>query len=112
MKFFSGLVLAILLVAILWVGFALWTGIYSLYSIPPSKDDVQGATLLVSREPGEPVFNSIHYRPAVKDTPRDQKGIQFGSAAKPHKAVSDRIILKLPFIQWAYQNSLEPQKVY
>lgn len=112
MKFLTGFIIVALFVAALWVGFGLWTGLYSLYSIPPSKTDANGATLLISREPREPMFNSVHYKSTVSTTPQKKTGIQFGSDTKPSRTLSERTILKLPFMQWAYQKSLEPQKLY
>jgi hypothetical protein len=92
---------------VFWVSFALWTGIYSVYSYPPSKEHPDGSTLLVSRDEGEPVFNSPDYVPS-KAKPADQSGgMSFGSIPKPKRRPELRTIVKLPYIEWAYEKSLE-----
>jgi hypothetical protein len=95
--------------AAIWCGFALWTGIYSVYSLPPSRENPDGATLLVSREEGEPMFNSPHYTPPLKK-PTAKSGLGFQSVHKPKKPLDQRTIVKLPYVDWAYKKSLEPQE--
>jgi len=93
---------------LIWTAFALWTGIYSVYSIPPGKEHPNGTTLLVSREYGEPLFNSPDY----KEPPREvsnQPGLGFAAPIKSKKPLVVRTILELPYIEWAYKKSLEPQ---
>ena len=108
MKMLSGILLVVILGVMIWVGFGLWTGIYSVYSTPPSRAVPQGETRLVSREGREPIFNSPHIKQAP-ETQQAKKGIQFGAIDKPKKSIEDRTIIKLPFIQWAYDKSLEGQ---
>jgi hypothetical protein len=93
---------------VLWGAFAVWTGIYSVYSIPPSKEHPDGATLIVNREEGEPMFNSPGYTPPRK--PAQQSGLVFTPIPKPKRALEERTIVKLPYIEWAFKKSLEPQK--
>jgi hypothetical protein len=94
-----------------WFTFAIWTGYYSVYSIPPSSEDPKGRTLVVSREPGEPMFDSPNVKPAKKPQDPEQKGgMGFGAAPKGKKPIADRIIIRLPYIEWAYKKSLEPQE--
>ncbi|MEW6511676.1 MAG: hypothetical protein AB1428_12045 [Bacteroidota bacterium] len=97
----------ILLIAVLfWFTFAIWTGLYSIYTFPPSKENPDGATLIVSRDEGEPMFNSPQY----KKPPKKQEktgGIGFGSVDRPKRPLSQRTIVELPYIDWAYQKSLE-----
>lgn len=101
--------LSIILIAILfWLGFALWTGIYSVYSFPPGKEYPNGATLIVSRENGEPMFNSPDYVEPKKPVDKE-KGIGFGKTQGKKRPLSIRTVAKLPYIVWAYRRSLEQQ---
>ncbi len=111
MKTLSVIALVGLICVCLWVGFGLWTGMYSVYSIPPSKTNAEGETLLVSREAREPMFNSPAYKAPEEKSDGKRGGIDFGASKIKSKPVEDRVIVRLPFIQWAYQKSLEPQKV-
>ena len=105
------LVLLIAAGVAIWFSFALWTGIYSVYSIPPSSEDPKGKTLIVSRGPGEPMFDSPDAKPAKKTPdPENKGGLGFGAAPKGKKSIADRIIVRLPYIEWAYKKSLEPQE--
>lgn len=101
----------ILLISVLgvgiWVAFALWVGIYSVYSIPPTKEDPEGSTLLVSRDEGEPMFNSPDTRPVVKKAEPKKGGIGFGGIEKKRRPLALRTIVTLPYIDWAYRKSLE-----
>jgi hypothetical protein len=106
------LLLFVLIVAAgvgIWVAFALWTGIYSVYTYPPSKDHPKGSTLLVSRESGEPMFNSPRYVPPPKPV---QKGGGIGFAPMPRasKPLATRTIIELPYIEWAFKKSLEKEE--
>ncbi len=92
----------------LWVVFALWTGIYSVYSIPPSKEDPRGATLLISRDEGEPMFNSPDYTPPPRPATPRQGGVGFGTIERKKRPIAVRTIVTLPYIEWAYKKSLEP----
>lgn len=111
MKWIKRLFVLLLLVAlagIFWLVFALWTGMYSVYSIPPSDDLPDGVTLIVSRDPGEPTFNSPDVK-APPPKPREREsGLRFAPARKPARALKDRTILELPYVAWAYEKSLEP----
>jgi hypothetical protein len=95
----------------LWVGFALWTGIYSVYSYPPGRQYPDGVTLLVSREEKEPVFNSPNYV-APREAPKESSGgMSFESQPKAKRPPEKRTIIRLPYIEWAYEKSLErPEK--
>jgi hypothetical protein len=110
LRFFKWvLILALILVACLlfWVAFALWTGIYSVYSYPPSKQHPEGVTLLVSRDEKEPMFNSPEYVPPKEKPAESGGGMSFQSMPKPKRPPESRTILKLPYVEWAYQQSLE-----
>ena len=62
--------------------------------------------MIVSREEGEPTFNSPdHLSPARKKPATG--GIGFEPMSKPKRPVAERTIVKLPFIDWAYKKSLE-----
>ena len=107
---FKKLFYLVLLVALglgIWVGFALWTGIYSVYSYPPSVEHPDGTTLLVSRDPGEPMFNSPDAKTPAKKKPQKTTGIGFAPPIKPGRPLNIRTIAKLPYIKWAYEKSLE-----
>jgi|WetSurMetagenome_2_1015567.scaffolds.fasta_scaffold04459_3 hypothetical protein len=101
--------LVILLAAVFWGVFAIWTGIYSVYSFPPSKDRPDGVTLIVSRDQGEPMFNSPDYKPAPPKLEPKSGGLRFGAAKKPAQPLKDRTLLTLPYVEWAYRKSLEPE---
>ena len=92
----------------LWVVFALWTGIYSVYSIPPSKENPKGVTLLVSRDEGEPMFNSPDYKAPEKKLEPRTGGLGFSNLEKKKRPVAVRTVYELPYIEWAYKKSLEP----
>jgi len=92
-----------------WCAFAVWTGIYSIYSIPPTHENPDGNTLIVSREDGEPMFNSPHYTAPLKK-PTERSGLAFTSVQKPKRPLDQRTIVKLPYIAWAYKKSLQPQE--
>ncbi len=103
-------ILIVLILAVLfWFGFALWTGIYSVYSYPPSKDHPEGSTLIVSRDEGEPAFNSPEYKAPPKQEQPKSGGIVFSTPIRSKKPIETRIIVELPYIEWAYKKSLEPQ---
>ena len=103
------LIITLILAAcvVFWVTFALWTGIYSVYSYPPSAKNPDGLTLLVSRDEKEPVFNSPDYVPPKPKQDGQAGGMSFGSLPKPKRPLEIRTIVKLPYIEWAYQKSLE-----
>ncbi len=95
---------------LIWFAFGMWTGIYSIYSYPPSKEHAEGATLIISRDPGEPMFNSPQYVPP-KATPVPGEGVMtFEPTKRLRRPVELRTIVKLPYIEWAYKKSLEPQE--
>jgi hypothetical protein len=93
----------------IWFAFAIWAGFYSVYSIPPSSDNPDGNTLIVSREEGEPMFNSPSYTPPPKKT-TPRSGVGFAPVQKAKRPLKERTIVKLPYIEWAYKRSLEPQE--
>jgi hypothetical protein len=101
--------LFVFFVAVLWGAFAIWTGIYSVYTTPPSRENPDGATLIVTREEGEPMFNSPSYNPPLKK-PGPQSGLSFTTVKKPKRPLEQRTIVRLPYIDWAYKKSLEPQE--
>jgi len=104
------LALVVAVAGIFWLAFGLWTGIYSVYSFPPSKEYPEGVTLLVSRDGGEPMFNSPQYVPPPKAPVSKDRGLGFGGLDLPSRPVAIRTIVKLPYIEWAYKKSLEPAK--
>lgn len=55
------------------------------------------------------MFNSPHYTPKLKK-PTQQSGLGFTAVQKPKRPVEKRTIVKLPYIDWAYKKSLQPQE--
>jgi hypothetical protein len=101
--------LVILIAIVFWGVFAIWTGIYSVYSYPPSKAHPDGETLIVSRDQGEPMFDSPDYKPAAPKAEPQSGGLKFGAAKKPSQPLKERTILSLPYVEWAYKKSLVPE---
>jgi hypothetical protein len=99
----------ILLAFVFWGVFAIWTGIYSVYSLPASKDYPDGATLIVSRDQGEPMFNSPAYKEPPKKKEPQGGGLSFGPMKKPPRPLKVRTLLELPYIEWAYEQSLKTE---
>ena len=93
----------------IWFAFGLWTGIYSIYSYPPSKEHPDGATLIVSRSEWEPLFNSPDYQPPKRE-PKSQGTYSFEKVRVAPRPISARTIVTLPYIEWAYKKSVQPQK--
>jgi len=91
---------------VFWFTFAIWTGLYSVYSIPPSKENPDGATLIISRDEGEPIFNSPQRKIPEKKHEKTG-GIGFGGSERPKRPIDQRTAVELPYIDWAYQKSLE-----
>jgi hypothetical protein len=96
------------LAIVFWFAFALWSGIYSVYSYPPSKERPEGATLIISRDEGEPMFNSPQYAPPPRPPVEKQGGITFVPELKRKRPVENRTVLELPYSEWAYKRSLSP----
>jgi len=100
------ILLVVGLAVVFWFSFALWTGIYSVYSFPPSAQHPEGATLIVARDEGEPMFNSPQFTPPpVKQTQR-RGSITFTPESTKKRPLELRTIVELPYIQWAYERSL------
>ena len=94
------------LAIVFWFGFALWTGIYSVYSYPPSTQHPDGSTLIVSRDDGEPMFNSPQYAPPAQKPTEHKGGISFAPDIKRKRSLESRTVVELPYIDWAYKRSL------
>lgn len=95
---------------VLWVVFALWTGIYSVYSIPPSKELPKGVTYLVARDEREPLFNSPDYKPPVRKVEPRPGALGMRGIDNRKRPIATRVVVELPYIEWAYKKSLEPQE--
>lgn len=109
MKKLSIFILVVVVGVLIWFAFGLWTGIYSIYSYPPSKEQPDGATLIVSRDEGEPMFNSPQYVPPKAAAAQGGGVMSFEPTKRIRRPVETRTIVKLPYIEWAYKKSLEPQ---
>jgi hypothetical protein len=97
----------------IWTAFALWTGLYSVYSYPPSDDHPEGATLIIGREDGEPMFNSPDYIPPPRKKGGTKKGgVGFGKVEfRSMKPVEIRTVFTLPYIEYAYEKSLNEKQL-
>jgi hypothetical protein len=108
LKYVLTLALLLLVIAIAWFAFGLWSGMYSIYSYPPTAGKDDGRTLIITRDAGERTWNSPD---APKPAPKKEEkggGLQFGTLKKPPRPAEERIILKLPYVEWAYRKSLMP----
>lgn len=108
LRYLLTLVLLLIVVAMAWFAFGLWSGMYGIYSYPPSEGKDDGRTLIISRDEGERTWNSPN---ALKPIPKKEAkggGLQFGTLKKPPRPVEKRIILELPYVGWAYRKSLMP----
>jgi len=103
------LVVIVVFCVSLWLVFALWSGMYSVYTIPPSKERPDGATLLVTRDEFEPMFNSPHSIPPKRKPDQNPGSIGFSPAARARRPLWVRTIVTLPYIDWTYRKSLERQ---
>ena len=105
-----GLLTIIALLLLGWVSFALWAGFYAIYTVPPSPSDQSGATMLVSRDEEEPLFDSPdHVQPPAKHV--EESGVVRFSSTRVKRPIDQRTIVKLPYIDWAYQKSIEKAQV-
>ena len=109
MKKLFVLLLVVVVGTCIWFAFGLWTGIYSIYSYPPSKEHPDGATLIVSRAEWEPMFNSPEYQPPKRE-PKPQGTYSFERARVAPRPISARTIVELPYIECAYKKSIQLQK--
>jgi hypothetical protein len=112
MKVFFTLLTIAVVGTTIWFVFALWVGLYSIYSFPPSKDRPAGKTMIVHREEGEPTFNSPDYVPPKQELKEKQGGIGFEkTSSKQKRPLKMRTIVEVPYVEWAYKKSLEKQKL-
>ncbi len=100
--------LIVVLAGAFWFTFAFWTGIYSVFSYPPSTAHPEGATLVVTREQGEPLFNSPDYVPPAQKPAEKGGTYTFVPQTMRKRPLEMRTIVELPYIEWAYKKSLEP----
>jgi hypothetical protein len=107
MKKLSIFLLLVILGVALWFVFGLWIGLYSVYSYPPSTEHPEGATLIVSRDEWEPMFNSPDYKAPERTEPANRGNITFAKAPRPKRPIAVRTIVEFPFVEWAYHKSLE-----
>jgi len=113
LRFIKKLFIFAIIVAIgaaIWFAFAIWSGLYSIYSFPPSKTYPDGSTFVVEREDGEPMFNSPSYKPPKTEPLPEKGGIGFSkNIPRSKKPIELRVIIRLPYIKFAYEKSLEDQ---
>jgi hypothetical protein len=109
MKKLLVLILFIVIGVSVWFAFGLWSGIYSIYTYPPSKEHPDGATLIVTRDEWEPLFNSPDYKMPKREA-KEEGTYTFEKVQLGRRPISTRKIVELPYIEWAYKKSIEPQK--
>lgn len=109
-KKFIYLVLIVAAGVVLWFAFAIWIRLYNIYTYPPSKEHPEGATLIIHREEWEPMFLSPDYKEPVRDEEKGGAGWS-SSSNRLKKPIAIRTIVKLPYVEWAYKRSLQPQKI-
>lgn len=93
-------------------GVFFWAGIWGIYSVPPSDENPDGATWIVSRDDREPFFNAsdrpVPPPPAVDPSPRPPTpgivGVEIRK--KPVKPIDQRIVVRLPFIKYAHEQAV------
>jgi len=109
-RFFKWILVLTLLTAVLtavWIGLGLWVGYYSVYSYPPSETHPDGASLIIDRDDGEPLYNSPDYIKPPRKKGGTGPGIKFGTTEfRRMKPPELRTVLSLPFIEYAYMESL------
>ena len=94
-----------------WFAFAIWIDLYSVYSYPPSKEYPKGVTLIIHRDEWEPKFNSPDYKPPARSEAEKGEMGYSKSSSRPKRPIPLRTIVKLPYVEWAYKKSLQPQKI-
>ena len=109
-KKISLLILIVALGFVGWFAFAIWIDLYSVYSYPPSKEHPQGKTLIIHRDEWEPKFNSPDYKPPKRDESDTGEMGWSKSSDRPKRPIHLRTIVELPYVEWAYKKSLQPQK--
>ncbi len=95
---------------VLWFAFGIWIRLYSVYSFPPSKENPKGVTLIVRREELEPKFNSPDYKAPKRDEKKEGMGWS-SSSGRSKIPLNFRTVVKLPYVEWAYKRSLQPQEI-
>ncbi|MFN0158804.1 MAG: hypothetical protein ACKVRP_12125 [Bacteroidota bacterium] len=107
MKAILWLVIVVVIGSLVWAALGIWTGFYSLYSFPPSKEYKNGLTFLISRESTEPAFNSPDYTAPPRKDDKRKSGIGFADIKKTKRPILSRVVVKLPYMPWAYRKSVE-----
>lgn len=80
-----------------------------IYSVPPTVSTAKGYTAIVWRTPDEPLFNSPDAAALRKGEKVSLLTRGFALANEPAKG---RIILTLPYMEWAYLVSTDKKKYY
>jgi len=85
------------------IGFYKWCG---FYSVQPIGALPEGSTVIVLRDSDEPFFNSADGLCIARTGGVSLlcRGMAFGQAPK------DRILLRLPYLRWAYLRSTNGQE--
>jgi hypothetical protein len=88
------------------------SGIWGIYSIPPTKENPRGATLIVKPYDDEPFFNA-------PDRPRPPESISFEpeppSGIYPRgpmkrRPAEQRTIASFPYIKWIHDRAVDTTK--
>lgn len=96
----------ILLFTVLMFGAKIW----GVYSVPPTKEDPKGATLIISRNDDEPFLNAPDRpKPIVVEEPQPQSQLPgiYPRGPIKRRPVEKRIIVSLPFISWVHEEAVD-----
>ena len=108
------LVLFLAFVGVLFVGLMFWAKFWGVYCIPPSEKNPEGVTLIVSREEDEPMLSASDRPIPKKDEEEDQpprRRSMYEGTPRQKPPIEKRIIFKLPFIEYVYeQTKVKPEK--
>lgn len=97
-KIFIVLVIGMGLFSALMFGAKIW----GIYCIPPSEENLKGATLIVSRDEDEPFLNASD-RPEPPPSPKEPAPTGFGAGVRVKRSIEKRTIFKLPFIGFLHE---------
>lgn len=113
-KFLFKFAIVIAIGASLFAGLMFWAKFWSIYSVPPSKVNPDGATWIISRDEDDPFLDAPD-RPKAKpaeehvNEPPRLKGMYEGDPV-PKKPPEKRIIFSLPYIELVHEKAIEKPK--
>lgn len=83
--------------------------IWGIYSVPPTKEDRKGATLIVTRYDDEPFLNAVD-RPRPPDTTEVEENPQwrmYPTGPMKKRPVDKRTVVSLPYIEWIHKEAID-----